>query len=185
MAHRDTGAVINGAIPVVVVLLDYMIFRRTIARASVLGVAVSFAGAALVVSHGDLAALLGGEGGYGEFLFVVAICGWAGYTILARPLLERLPVGVRGPLLHLRMQDHYVEVHTDRGSELVLLRFSDALKELGGTEGMQVHRSHWIARHALKKITRRGSRTFAHLSNGSEVPVSRSYAKSLREAQWI
>ncbi|MGG2478092.1 DNA-binding response regulator, partial [Rhizobium sp. BR5] len=29
--------------------------------------------------------------------------------------------------------------------QLVLLRFADALKELGHTAGLQVHRSHWIA----------------------------------------
>lgn len=90
--RANTGAVINGAIPVVVVVLDYLIFRRTIARASVLGVVVSFAGAVVVVTHGDVAALVTGDVGYGEFLFVIAISGWAAYTILARPLLERLPL---------------------------------------------------------------------------------------------
>lgn len=101
------------------------------------------------------------------------------------PLLERLPAARRGRLLHLQMRDHYVEVHTDRGSDLVLLRFGDALKELGGTEGMQVHRSHWIARTALTKIVRRTGRTVAVLDNGAEVPVSRRYARALREANWV
>ena len=103
----------------------------------------------------------------------------------APPLLERLPAARRGRLLHLQMRDHYVEVHTDRGSDLVLMRFGDALKELGETEGMQVHRSHWIARAALKKIVRRTGRTTAILDNGAEVPVSRRYAGALREADWV
>ena len=101
------------------------------------------------------------------------------------PLLDRLPAARQGRLLHLQMRDHYVEVHTDRGSDLVLMRFGDALKELGGTEGMQVHRSHWIARAALKKIVRRTGRTAAILDNGAEVPVSRRYARALREANWV
>ena len=46
-----------------------------------------------------------------------------------------------GRLLHLRMQDHYVEVHTAAGSELLLLRFRDALREVEGVNGLQVHRS--------------------------------------------
>lgn len=108
-----------------------------------------------------------------------------GGAIAAPPLLERLPAARRGRLLHLQMRDHYVEVHTDRGSDLVLMRFGDALKELGGTEGMQVHRSHWIARTALKKIVRRTGRTVAVLDNGGEVPVSRRYARALREANWV
>ena len=103
----------------------------------------------------------------------------------AAPLLDRLPAARRGRLLHLQMRDHYVEIHTDRGSDLVLMRFGDALKELGGTEGMQVHRSHWIARAALEKISRRAGRTVAHLANGAEVPVSRRYARALREADWV
>ena len=103
----------------------------------------------------------------------------------APPLLDRLPAARQGRLLHLQMRDHYVEVHTDRGSDLVLMRFGDALKELGGTEGMQVHRSHWIARTALKKIVRRTGRTVAFLENGAEVPVSRRYARALREANWV
>ena len=103
----------------------------------------------------------------------------------APPLLQRLPADRRGALLHLQMRDHYVEIHTDRGSELVLMRFGDALMELGGTEGMQVHRSHWIARTALKKVSRRAGRTVAHLANGAEVPVSRRYGRALREANWV
>ena len=58
-------------------------------------------------------------------------------------------------------------------------------KELGGTEGMQVHRSHWIARVAVKKIVRRAGRTVAFLGNGAEVPVSRRYAGALRDANWV
>ncbi len=103
----------------------------------------------------------------------------------AAPILDRLPVARRGRLLHLQVRDHYVEIHTDRGSELVLMRFGDALKELGGTEGMQVHRSHWIARAAVKKIVRRAGRTAAFLENGAEVPVSRRYARALRDANWV
>ena len=89
--QANTGAVINGAIPVVVMVLDFLIFRRRIARWSVAGVAASFAGTLLVVTHGDPGALLAGRIGYGELLFLVAITGWAVYTIVARPLLERYP----------------------------------------------------------------------------------------------
>ncbi len=108
-----------------------------------------------------------------------------GGTAAPPPLLERLPAARRGRLLHLQMRDHYVEIHTDRGSELVLMRFGDALRELGGTEGMQVHRSHWIARAAVRKIVRRAGRTAAFLENGAEVPVSRRYARALSDANWV
>ena len=127
------------------------------------------------------------SGGGAPFSEPAAAGGPAGDPSVAAtpPLLDRLPAERRGRLLHLQMRDHYVEIHTDKGSDLVLMRFGDALKELGGTEGMQVHRSHWIARAALKKIVRRTGRTTAILENGAEVPVSRRYAKPLREANWV
>ena len=65
--QANTGAVINGAIPIVVMILDYLIFRRTIGRLSILGVGISFSGAAVVVTHGDLRAGVGGAGQQGRF----------------------------------------------------------------------------------------------------------------------
>ena len=70
------------------------------------------------------------------------------------------------------MQDHYVEVHTAAGSELLLLRFRDALREVEGVDGLQVHRSHWVARNAVARVERRrgGGRVALRLVNGSKVP---------------
>jgi|GEM_PF-308316 len=57
--------------------------------------------------------------------------------------LDRLPAHLGSDLLALEMEDHYVRVHTALGSELILLRMRDAIAELGGIEGAQVHRSWW------------------------------------------
>ncbi len=89
--QASTGAVINGAIPIAVVLLDYVLFRRGVSGWSVLGVVISFIGVMIVVTHGEIMTLLSGEVGYGETLFLIAIMGWALYSIAARPLLERYP----------------------------------------------------------------------------------------------
>ena len=86
--RANTGSVINGAIPIAVMVLDFVIFRRAIARWSVFAVALSFVGTAVVISHGDLVSLISGKIGYGELLFLIAISAWAVYTIVARPLLE-------------------------------------------------------------------------------------------------
>ena len=101
------------------------------------------------------------------------------------PFLSRLPARLGNELLHLRMQDHYVEASTAKGSELVLLRFRDALREVEGLDGLQVHRSHWVARTAVERPVRRNGRVFLRLVNGAEVPVSRSFAPALRERGWI
>ena len=101
------------------------------------------------------------------------------------PFLERLPARLGRNLLHLHMQDHYVEVHTDEGSDLLLLRFRDALREVEGIDGAQVHRSHWVARSAVAGVVRRNGRVALRLVNGNEVPVSRSFAPRLRDRGWL
>ena len=101
-------------------------------------------------------------------------------------LLDRLPARSRGDLLHLRMQDHYVEVHTAAGSEMLLLRFRDALREVEDIDGLQVHRSHWVARAAVVGVERqRGGRIALRLVNGAKVPVSRSFAPAVKARGWI
>ncbi len=99
--------------------------------------------------------------------------------------LSRLPTRLGEELLHLHMQDHYVEAATAKGRELVLLRFRDALREVEDLDGMQVHRSHWVARDAVNRVVRRDGRIFLELSNGTRVPVSRSFQPALRENGWL
>lgn len=98
--------------------------------------------------------------------------------------LERLSPTLGQNLLHLRMRDHYVEAHTDNGSELVLMRFGDALREVEGLDGARVHRSHWVATRAVQAVRRHRGRVMLHLSNGEEVPVSRSYRGALGKVEW-
>lgn len=100
--------------------------------------------------------------------------------------LERLPTRLRGAALWaVEAQDHYLRVHTDRGAELILMRLSDALAELQGVEGAQVHRSWWVARGAVLSARRRDGRASLSLKGGLEAPVSRRYARALREAGWF
>jgi hypothetical protein len=98
------------------------------------------------------------------------------------PILERLPLPQRGRLLHLEVADHYVEVTTDRGRALLLLRLSDAIRETAPVPGLQVHRSHWIALDAVRKATRQSGRPVLELENGAIIPISRSYLEAARAA---
>lgn len=101
----------------------------------------------------------------------------------ARPrILDRLPPQLRGELSHLSVQDHYVEVRTDRGGRLVLMRLADAIAETGGAEGLQVHRSHWVALNQVAATHRRGGRLVLTMRDGTEVPVSRTYVSAARAA---
>jgi hypothetical protein len=107
--------------------------------------------------------------------------------IPAQPVrfLERLPANLKGAdLWAVEAEDHYVRLHTSRGSALILLRLADAAAELDGMEGARVHRSWWVARSAVAGAGRRGAQTVLKLPDGLEVPVSRSQAAELRRAGW-
>lgn len=100
--------------------------------------------------------------------------------------MRRVPSSLGSTLLALEMEDHYLRIHTARGSDLILCRFADALTELDAGTGLRVHRSWWVARTAVEAIHRReDGKLILHLSNGLTVPVSRSYDKALRKAGWL
>jgi len=96
----------------------------------------------------------------------------------------RLPRPLDGQLLCLEMQDHYLNVHTSAGSELILCRMEDAARELGPL-GQRVHRSWWVADAARDRVERAGQRLTIRLCNGAQVPVGRTYRPALKAAGWI
>lgn len=99
--------------------------------------------------------------------------------------LERLPLKLRGADLHaLQAEDHYLRLHTSHGSDLILMRLSDAIAELEGIEGARTHRSWWVARDAIIDVAKGDGRAMLKLKGGVEAPVSRTHARSLREARW-
>ena len=104
----------------------------------------------------------------------------------ASRFLERLPPRLRGAELYaVEAEDHYLRLHTSKGSDLILLRLADAIAELDGLAGAQTHRSWWVARAAVSDARRSDGRATLVLTNGVEAPVSRSYAGALREAGWF
>jgi len=90
-------------------------------------------------------------------------------------LLERIETDLRGSILRISARDHYLDVFTDKGRAELLLRFSDALAEIDGLDGAQVHRSHWVAWAAVVGSERDGARLFLRLADGDRVPVSRRF----------
>lgn len=103
----------------------------------------------------------------------------------APALLRRLDGPKRGRLLSLSVQDHYVEVVTDKGSSLVLMRLSDAIAETAPVAGVRIHRSHWVALDAVTDVGRRGGGATVTLRDGRELPVSRGQMAEARAAGLI
>jgi len=103
----------------------------------------------------------------------------------APAILRRLPQRKRGPLLRLSMADHYVGVATEHGEEMLLMRLSDAIAETAPEEGLKVHRSHWVARRAVRAVEPEGDRATLVLTSGERIPVSRTRMQVLRSAGWL
>jgi hypothetical protein len=98
--------------------------------------------------------------------------------------LDRVPPTVGPRLLCLSMEDHYVRAHGTQGSALILMRLRDAVAELDGLPGLQVHRSWWVAADAVERVERDGGRLRLRLANGLLVPVSRSQEGAVRAQGW-
>lgn len=104
----------------------------------------------------------------------------------APKFLERLPEKLRGAELYaVEAEDHYLRLHTSAGQDLILMRLSDAVAELEGIEGARVHRSWWVAKGAVTGAERGEGRATLTLKDGSTAPVSRAYARSLRQTGWF
>ena len=99
----------------------------------------------------------------------------------ARPVrfLERLPQKLGRDVIYLNVSGHYVNAVTTEGSGVILMRFADAVAELGDV-GMQVHRSHWVAHRHVTGVFRRDERTMVRVTGGHELPVSRTYLTAVR-----
>ncbi len=97
--------------------------------------------------------------------------------------MKRLSVDVRGDVMTLNAQDHYVEVVTSRGKELILMRLGDAIDELPGIDGQRIHRSWWVSKEAISTLAPYRGKLFLDLKDGRTIPVSRSNEKMVMD--WL
>jgi hypothetical protein len=106
-------------------------------------------------------------------------------TAEAQSPCEELQAHLNRKLMCLQMEDHYVRIHTEAGSELVLSSFKDAIDALGLHDGLQVHRSWWVSRSAVVRPVWSGRKVELELTNGIRAPVSRTSVAKLRAAGWL
>ena len=89
-------------------------------------------------------------------------------------LARRLDAALRGEIWAISVRDHYVDVQTSLGKSSLLMRFSDAIDEVDGVAGTQVHRSQWVAWAGVDTVCREGSKMILNLKSGQPIPVSRN-----------
>lgn len=92
----------------------------------------------------------------------------------------RIPDRLGRDLLALEAQDHYLMVHTRRGSALIHMRLSEAVQLLPAQLGLQAHRRWWVARNEIAGLRRDGHQTLLDLTGGLTVPVGRTYLAAVR-----
>lgn len=98
-------------------------------------------------------------------------------------LFSRLPPELGRDIIALHAQDHYVHVTTSKGSSLILMRMSDAVEDLRGLRGIQIHRSWWVSLNHVSHLEKNATGGVKLvLGNGISVPVPRSRQSEIRQA---
>jgi len=109
----------------------------------------------------------------------------AGYRAAAASSVANVPDHLLANAICLQMEDHHVRIHLQTRSYLHFAVFRDILSQMEAGNGLQVHRSWWVARSAVVHWGRNGRSIFLVLSNGLHVPVARNRIAILRESGWL
>lgn len=96
-----------------------------------------------------------------------------------------LPSHLVEAALCLQMEDHHVRVHTVGRSFMHLVPLRQVAEELGPDRGLQVHRSWWVARAAVRDWEEADRSIILTLTNGMRVPVARNRVAVLRACGWL
>lgn len=76
--------------PVFIALFAALVFRERLRAAQLTGIALSVCGAAVVISHGDLGALLAGGLHGGELYILGCVASWVAYSLIGKVALADL-----------------------------------------------------------------------------------------------
>jgi DNA-binding LytR/AlgR family response regulator len=95
-------------------------------------------------------------------------------------LIGRLPAGIGSDILALETEDHYLRVHANGGSALILMRMADAVASLDPRLGAQVHRRWWVAEAAVAGLRSEAQKLSLCLVDGRRVPVGRTFAAAAK-----
>lgn len=100
-------------------------------------------------------------------------------------LFQRLPIELGHHLVCIEAQDRGVRVHTLSGSAWLPVRLRQAIYELSGVEGLQVHRSWWVARGEVRQVRTDEGGVRLELANGMLAPVAPARLRDLRRDGWL
>ncbi|MCE5264271.1 MAG: DMT family transporter [Deltaproteobacteria bacterium] len=74
--------------PAFISLLSALLFRERLGRGRIAGIIVCFGGALVVISRGDLRALMSGGTGWGELYIAGCVASWVAYTLIGKMIMK-------------------------------------------------------------------------------------------------
>jgi DNA-binding LytR/AlgR family response regulator len=90
---------------------------------------------------------------------------------------SKLPADAR--LIAIKAEQHYIQIWSDQGTDLVRYRFRDLAETLHNCNGNQVHRSWWVNLDDVKSYRQAGRKLELTIDTNLTVPVSLSYKNSV------
>lgn len=107
-------------------------------------------------------------------------------AIMPGGLLAKAGVAAPEQLLAVRAEDHYCRAFLAGGRNVLIHhRFADALNEVAGLDGAQVHRSVWVANRGVERAQRNGRSWRLLLPDGTALPVSAKCVVAARARGWL
>ena len=94
---------------------------------------------------------------------------------------RRLSLKPDGDVVYLKARGHYIDVYTTAGSCSALMRMADAIDDLDAS-GLRVHRGYWVAHSHVTGLVRHDQSRHLRLTDGAEIPISRTYLPAVRAA---
>lgn len=77
-------------------------------------------------------------------------------------------------LLHIEAREHHVHLTFEEKTARARARLSDIVAQTDMSDGVQPHRSWWVARDPAIRVERKNGRVFLRLRDNTEVPVART-----------
>ncbi|MDQ0457103.1 DMT family transporter [Rhizobium paknamense] len=74
----------QGGVPVVIFLLNFLLFRVPVSALQIIGFSISFVGVAITAGHGDLKSLLSLTLNFGDLLMLLGVLCYSVYTVALR-----------------------------------------------------------------------------------------------------
>ena len=101
-------------------------------------------------------------------------------SLVKRPFLDSLKPALEGRICSIKAQEDSTLVATTEESRLISHRFSDVVKQMPETQGMQVHQFHWVAHFEVEDVVVEGKNMMLKLVNEEIIPVSSSFRAAVK-----